>query len=97
MNISEAKCKAIRSVGPYTVLVDNGPARQLNIAQQLQSEGELWGDPFEVSSLRREDYQVHLSSKISSFHPFLIQISQFNLFYEFKFLNVSHSFVALPF
>jgi len=49
---------AIRSFGPYTVLVDNGPAKNLKVAEDLKQIGESWGDPFEVSSLRKEDFQA---------------------------------------
>ena len=42
--------------GPYTAAVENGPARAQGIASRLFELGELWGDPFEVSHLRREDW-----------------------------------------
>ncbi len=45
-----------RAVGPYSVLIDNGPAKKHGVAQTLDAIGERWGDPFEVSRLRREDY-----------------------------------------
>lgn len=48
---------AARSVGPYTALVENGPARSLGLALRMQQCGDLWGDPCEVSRSRREDYQ----------------------------------------
>jgi len=34
--------------------MDNGPAREKKIAQQLQAVGEEIGDPFEISTVRRE-------------------------------------------
>ena len=34
----------------------NGPGKSLKIPEQLQAAGDLIGDPFEVSTLRREDY-----------------------------------------
>ena len=34
--------------------MDNGPARENRIAQKLQAIGEEIGDPFEVSTVRRE-------------------------------------------
>ncbi|CAF3764811.1 unnamed protein product [Rotaria magnacalcarata] len=48
---------AARTYGDqYTVVMDNGPARDNKIAQKLQEIGEEVGDPFEVSTVRREDY-----------------------------------------
>ncbi len=47
---------AVRAVGPYTIALDNGPARALRMAERLQEHGELCGDPVEVSRLRREDW-----------------------------------------
>lgn len=45
-----------RAVGPYNIALDNGPARDVAFADQLAALGDLWGDPFEVSRLRREDF-----------------------------------------
>ena len=45
-----------RAVGPYNIALDNGPARLAAVAESLGHQGDLWGDPFEVSRLRREDY-----------------------------------------
>ena len=45
-----------RSVGPYSIAMDNGPARHAGMALGLERTGDLWGDPFAVSRLRREDY-----------------------------------------
>ncbi len=47
---------ANRAVGPYNIALDNGPARSARIAESLSLKGDAWGDPFEVSRLRREDY-----------------------------------------
>jgi leucyl aminopeptidase len=44
------------AMGPYSVALDNGPARQTGVAQALAALGEAWGDPFEISRSRREDY-----------------------------------------
>ncbi|KAG0239208.1 hypothetical protein B0O80DRAFT_405150 [Mortierella sp. GBAus27b] len=49
---------AIRAVGPYGICLDNGPARKARISNRLQAGGHILGDPFEVSSLRREDYAI---------------------------------------
>ncbi|KAI1313470.1 hypothetical protein EDD11_002531 [Mortierella claussenii] len=47
---------AIRAYGPYGICLDNGPARKANISPRIQAAGHVMGDPFEVSTLRREDY-----------------------------------------
>ncbi|KAG0207705.1 hypothetical protein BGX28_001102 [Mortierella sp. GBA30] len=47
---------AIRAYGPYGICLDNGPARKANISTRIQTGGHILGDPFEVSTLRREDY-----------------------------------------
>ncbi len=44
-----------RAVGPYPIAMDNGPARALHVAELLADIGERWGEPFELSRLRRED------------------------------------------
>jgi leucyl aminopeptidase len=50
----------IRAYGDaYTAIVDNGPAKKARVSQTLQDAGELSGDPFEISTLRREDYAQH--------------------------------------
>ncbi len=45
-----------RAVGPYSIAMDNGPALEANTARQLEKIGDLWGDPFATSRLRREDF-----------------------------------------
>ena len=47
---------AVRSVGPYTVVVENGPAHGMRVSAGLASLGDVWADPVEVSRLRREDF-----------------------------------------
>lgn len=44
------------AVGCYTTSLDNGPARSLRISQDLEALGDLWGDCFELSRLRKEDF-----------------------------------------
>jgi leucyl aminopeptidase len=36
----------------------NGPSRSKKIDLQLQNTGDLSGDPYEISTLRREDYNM---------------------------------------
>ncbi|KAK3094658.1 hypothetical protein FSP39_004605 [Pinctada imbricata] len=51
---------AIRAYGPdYSIIMDNGPARKLKTAQNMQAAGHEWGDPFEVSTIRRDDFNFH--------------------------------------
>lgn len=45
-----------RAVGPYNIALDNGPARKAGVAEALAKQGDAWGDPFEISRLRREDF-----------------------------------------
>jgi leucyl aminopeptidase len=47
---------AARAVGPYTALVENGAALQLGLSATLARQGDIWGDPSEVSRSRREDF-----------------------------------------
>lgn len=51
---------AIRAMGPnYSIIMDNGPAQRSGNAMQWQKAGDVLGDVFEVSSIRREDYEFH--------------------------------------
>ncbi|XP_076437665.1 putative aminopeptidase W07G4.4 [Babylonia areolata] len=51
---------AVRAMGPnYSIIMDNGPARKLHTSYRLQEVGEVYGDPFEISTIRREDYEFH--------------------------------------
>lgn len=43
--------------GNYTMVMDNGPARKAKTAQRIIEAGELIGDPCELSTIRREDYE----------------------------------------
>lgn len=38
---------------------DNGPAREDGNARKLQDAGAVVGDPFEISTMRREDVAFH--------------------------------------
>uniref|UniRef100_A0AAR2JQJ7 Cytosol aminopeptidase domain-containing protein n=1 Tax=Pygocentrus nattereri TaxID=42514 RepID=A0AAR2JQJ7_PYGNA len=51
---------AIRAMGPnYSIIMDNGAAHRSENALQWQKAGEVLGDLFEVSTIRREDYDFH--------------------------------------
>ncbi|KAH6563258.1 hypothetical protein BASA50_001846 [Batrachochytrium salamandrivorans] len=48
---------AVVAVGEgYSISLDNGPARESGISDRLFKAGHACGDPFETSTLRREDY-----------------------------------------
>lgn len=49
---------AVRSVGPYVATMDNGPARATRHSFRLQDAGHVYGDPLEVSTMRREDFEA---------------------------------------
>uniref|UniRef100_A0A1I8J601 CYTOSOL_AP domain-containing protein n=2 Tax=Macrostomum lignano TaxID=282301 RepID=A0A1I8J601_9PLAT len=46
----------------YSIAMDNGPARRLGVAAKLQAAGDLIADPFEISTVRREDWDFVRSS-----------------------------------
>ncbi|KAI5622090.1 hypothetical protein C0J50_18474 [Silurus asotus] len=51
---------AIRAMGPnYSIIMDNGAAHREKNASKWQEAGEVLGDLFEVSRIRREDYEFH--------------------------------------
>ncbi|EZA55609.1 putative aminopeptidase W07G4.4 [Ooceraea biroi] len=43
----------------YTIAMDNAVARLASNSEKLQASGETMGDPFEISRIRREDFQAH--------------------------------------
>ena len=49
---------AARTVGPYPIAIENGPALGADVAGKLMAVGESWGEPFERSYVRREDYEA---------------------------------------
>lgn len=49
---------AVVAVGPeYTCVMDNGPAQDVDMARTLQKIGDGLSNPFEISTIRREDYE----------------------------------------
>lgn len=51
---------AVKAYGEnYSITMDNGPAKQQNVSTTLSNAGHLWGDPFEISTIRREDYEFN--------------------------------------
>ena len=50
---------AIRAMGTgYSISLDNGPARVAGVSKRLFEAGHSIAEPFETSTLRREDYEV---------------------------------------
>lgn len=49
---------ALLSHGHYSISMDNGKARKLGITKRLVEAGEITGEPFEISTLRREDFEM---------------------------------------
>jgi len=43
----------------YSIILDNGPARERRTAQSVQKAGDNIGDLFEISTIRREDYDFN--------------------------------------
>jgi len=41
---------------PFSITMDNGPARNDQASQKLQAAGDQIGDLFEISTIRKEDY-----------------------------------------
>ncbi|VDN99861.1 unnamed protein product [Rodentolepis nana] len=48
----------VRAYKVYTAIVDNGPARKKHVGTELQKAGDKVSDPAEISTLRREDYEM---------------------------------------
>ena len=44
-------------MGPYGLAVENRPGRRAGLARELAERGEAWGDPFEITRSRREDFE----------------------------------------
>ena len=48
---------AALAAGPNTIAVENAAARANGIGQRLMDAGDAWGDTFEISRSRREDFE----------------------------------------
>lgn len=59
MTIATLTGHACLAVGPYSIVMDNSVAQRNGNGPKLQSAGEVIGDPFEISILRREDIAFH--------------------------------------
>lgn len=53
----------IRTFGPaYSGIMENGPAKAKNVCKELQEAGDEMGEPCEISTMRREDYDATVST-----------------------------------
>jgi len=60
MTIATLTGHAIIAMGPkYTIAMENGPAKRKAMARNMQAVGETVADPFEISTIRREDYEFN--------------------------------------
>merc|ERR1712172_40129 len=56
MTIATLTGHAVLAVGPYSSIMDNGPAKVSGTARQVQEAGDKVGDMFEINTIRREDW-----------------------------------------
>ncbi|KAI8338625.1 hypothetical protein BC941DRAFT_423409 [Chlamydoabsidia padenii] len=49
---------ALRAYGGYGITLDNGFARKNKVSRRIHDAGHILADPFEISTLRREDVDV---------------------------------------
>ena len=82
MTIATLTGHAVMAVGPYTAVMDNGAAKKDGFAINLQATGDLYGDMFEVSTIRKEDYEF-IKDKSGEF----VDVLQVCLIYKKILLN----------
>jgi len=56
MTIATLTGHACLAVGDYSIIMDNGPAKAAGTGIKVQQAGENVGDMFEISTVRREDW-----------------------------------------
>lgn len=49
----------VLSYGYHAAIMDNGPARQVRHAENLQESSDIYGQPMEISRLHSEDYDFN--------------------------------------
>jgi leucyl aminopeptidase len=49
---------ALKAYGGYGITLDNGFARKNKVSRRIHDAGHILADPFEISTLRREDVDV---------------------------------------
>jgi len=60
MTVATLTGHAVVAVGDYTAIMDNGPAREEQVARKVQAAGDKCGDMFEISTVRREDWDFNV-------------------------------------
>merc|ERR1712042_53415 len=58
MTIATLTGHACIAVGGYSIIMDNGPAKAAGTALKVQEAGDGIGEMFEISTLRREDWDM---------------------------------------
>lgn len=56
MTVATLTGHEVVAYGNYTAIMDNGQARTERSAQRVQDTGDAFGDMFEISTMRKEDY-----------------------------------------
>lgn len=56
MTVATLTGHAVLAMGGYSIIMDNGPARAAGVAGSVQRAGDTVADPFEISTVRREDW-----------------------------------------
>ena len=59
MTIATLTGHACLAMGPYSIIMDNGAAKAEQTAQNMQKAGDEVGDMFEISTVRREDWDFN--------------------------------------
>lgn len=54
--------------------MDNAVARKEGHAEKLQKDSETVWDPFEISTIRREDYEFHRGARFPLKNVFLLNV-----------------------
>jgi len=60
MTVATLTGHAVLAVGDYSIIMDNGPAKQAQVATKVQAAGEQCGDMFEISTIRRDDWDFNV-------------------------------------
>ena len=94
MTIATLTGHAVMAVGPYTAVMDNGAAKKESFAINLQATGDLYGDMFEVSTIRKEDYEF-IKDKSGEFVDVLQVYLIIIYFFNKNFYSISYD-IDLP-
>ena len=95
MTIATLTGHAVMAVGPYTAVMDNGAAKKESFAINLQATGDLYGDMFEVSTIRKEDYEF-VKDKSGEFVD-VLQVCLIFFFRLFPIISISQKIFSIFF